>query len=146
MDCKHFEILSLISLPEETFRTKNIGVNVKTSVLILKKKINCSKHNIFFASPRSIGYNMQGDTISSNEIYETSFYYDDINKIPENKKKYFFKKELSNEQLIDRMNVNYFVLNKEIDGIYLSDLNIDVFYFLHILFFQSLFTFSTFIF
>ncbi|WP_407282266.1 N-6 DNA methylase [Methanolobus sp. WCC1] len=99
-----FNVLAIVSLPEETFRVKTIGANVKTSVLIAEKKQGVKTHNIFFAMPNTIGYNLQGEKINSNEVSDVSKYFE-TNKQIENK---YFTMRLSNEQLIDRMDASYY--------------------------------------
>lgn len=100
----HFNILAIVSLPEETFRVETIGVNVKTSVLIAKKQSGATKHEIFFAFPKTIGYNLQGEFIASNEVLEVPSYFDSKKEV-EGK---YFRANLSNEQIIDRMDVPFY--------------------------------------
>ena len=100
----HFEILAIISLPEETFRVETIGVNVKTSVLIAKKKTGVTEHNIFFASPKTIGYNLQGETVNSNEVMDVANHYHGLRSEMEGK---YFRLKLTNEMLIDRMDAGF---------------------------------------
>lgn len=108
----NFEVLGIISLPEETFRVQTIGVSVKTSVLLAKKKEGIREHNIFFASPNTIGYDLQGDDINSNEVLEVPKFYHAHSKEIEGK---YFRIKLSNDELVDRMDAKFYAysLNKK---------------------------------
>lgn len=100
----HFKILAVISLPEETFRVETIGVNVKTSVLIAKKQSGMTEHEIFFALPKTIGYDLQGEILPSNEVLDVSMYYDTKKEV-EGK---YFRLTLSNNQITDRLDVPFY--------------------------------------
>jgi len=100
----HFQILAIISLPEETFRVEDIGVNVKTSVLIAKKKKGMKKHEIFFGLPKTIGYNIQNELVNSNQVNDVAKYYHDRTKKIKGK---YFRKKLTNDVLINRMDANF---------------------------------------
>ena len=120
----HFKILAIISLPEETFRVETIGVNVKTSVLIAKKQSGVTEHEIFFAFPKTIGYNFQGEYLASNEVLEVPKYYASKEEI-EGK---YFRITLTNEQIIDRMDVPFYSYRRNIkDTVPLETLCDDVF-------------------
>lgn len=106
----HFKILAVISLPEETFRVETIGVNVKTSVLIAKKQSGITEHEIFFALPKSIGYNLQGEPVNSNEVLDVPTYY--VSKKEVNGK--YFRITLSNKQIIDRVDVPFYSYTRDI--------------------------------
>lgn len=102
------EILAIISLPEETFRTKIIGANVKTSVLILRKKAGTKNHNIFFGIPKTVGYDFSGYPIKSNEVLDVPKYYKNIISDKSTSNTQYFTTALSNEELIDRMDTNFY--------------------------------------
>lgn len=100
----NFEILAVISLPEETFRVETIGVSVKTSVLVARKKKGIKEHNIFFGIPSTIGYNQQGDKLNSNEVMDVVKFYRGISKEINGK---YIKIKLSNDELINRMDAKF---------------------------------------
>lgn len=120
----HFEILAIVSLPEETFRVETIGVSVKTSVLIAKKKSGVTEHNIFFALPRTIGYNQQGEAVNSNEVIQVASYYHNV--FPEIKGKYF-RLKLTNETLVDRMDCAFHSYQIDVSDTFLLGDKCDVF-------------------
>lgn len=106
----HFKILAIISLPEETFRVETIGVSVKTSVLIARKQAGMTEHDIFFAFPKTIGYNFQGENLASNEVLEVPTYY----AMKEEIEGKYFRITLSNNQIIDRMDVPFYSYKRNI--------------------------------
>jgi type I restriction enzyme M protein len=107
----HFRILAVVSLPEETFRVESIGVNVKTSVLIAQKQSGLIEHEIFFAFPKTIGYNLQGEYLPSNEVLEVPKYYASKDEV-EGK---YFRITLTNEQIIDRVDVPYYSYRRNLE-------------------------------
>lgn len=120
----HFKILAIISLPEETFRVETIGVNVKTSVLIARKKSGITEHEIFFAFPKTIGYNLQGEMLTSNEVLEVPKYYYSKEEIIGK----YFRITLTNEQIIDRVDVPYYSYQKNVkDTLPLETLCVNIF-------------------
>jgi type I restriction enzyme M protein len=102
----NFNILAIISLPEETFRVKTIGAIVKTSVLIAEKKKNVTNHTIFFAKPNTIGYDIYGNPKKSNEVLDVAKYYHSTQEV----KGKYFRLSLSNEDLVNRMDASFYSL------------------------------------
>lgn len=120
----HFKILAIVSLPEDTFRVVTIGVNVKTSVLIAQKQSGVTNHEIFFAFPKTIGYNLQGEPLDSNEVLEVPTHYATKKEV-EGK---YFRLSLSNEQIIDRMDVPFYAYKRNVkDTVELSSLCKNIF-------------------
>lgn len=112
----NFIIKAVITLPEETFRVKTINASVKTSVLILQKTENkVQNHEIFFACPKSIWYNFQWEDINSNEVLLVSDWYKKWNM--ENS----IKLNLSNSELLDRMDASYYYNITHIEWLELSN-------------------------
>jgi len=120
----HFQVLAVISLPEETFRVESIGVNVKTSVLVAKKRKGLTKHNIFFALPKTIGYDMQGEKTASNEVLDVpKYYYGEIEGIREK----YFKINLNNDELINRMDAQFYSYQINMDNSFPLEKYCDIF-------------------